>query len=266
MTLSFLIPTRDRHAALARTLASVVPAARRCGAAIVVCDQSPTPAPASADVRVLHRPDIAGLPAARNALLRATDAGLVCFLDDDVDVAGDLGERLLAHAAAEPACLGWGPVIETRSSSVRRLHRLAQLGVFHDPRRLLSRRCDRSSRALFGCCFAVRHQVALRVGFDARRGGYALGEDLDFFLRLGGPLRFCADLRVVHRRDGGGRDDATRRGLRKGAFLVWLARRHGGRNPATLLHLGLATAAAASGRGDEPAAWRGVIAGLSRGA
>ena len=87
-------------------------------------------------------------------------------------------------------------------------------------------------------------------------------EDLDFFLRLRAPLRFVRNLRAVHRRDGSDRADAFARGQAKGTFLVWLARHHGGQNPWTLLHLLLALFAAASGRGQEPASWRGVIAGL----
>src|SRR5207244_2378726 len=83
-----------------------------------------------------------GLPAARNVLLAASTAELVCFLDDDVDVGRDLGERLLICAASEPDLVGWGPVVEVRPPAVRRLHRLGQLGSLRDPRRLLARRCD----------------------------------------------------------------------------------------------------------------------------
>lgn len=267
-TLAFLIPTRDRHDSLRRTLETVVPAAARVGAEVLVCDQSATPFPAPPGVRVLHRRDLPGLPAARNALLAATAADVVCFLDDDTDLAPDFGERLRELAAREPELLGWGPVVETRPLLKRRLHRLGQLGVFHDPRRLLARRADRPTAVLFGCCFAVRRAAALGVGFDARRKGYALGEDLDFFLRLAAtarrpsPFRFAAGLRARHRRDGANRAEPRERGRAKAAFLVWLARRHGGRNPFTLLHLALALAAAAAGRGREPADGCGIWLGL----
>lgn len=260
--LAFLIPSRNRHTGLAHSLRTILPAAAAADAEVVVCDQSLTSFPAPAPVRVLHRPDLAGLPAARNALLRATDAEVVCFLDDDTDLAPDFALRVRELAANEPGMVAWGPVVEVRDARTRRLHRLAQHGIFRDPRRLTARRCDRPVRALFGCCFAVRRAAALRTGFDARRAGYALGEDLDFFLRLEGGVRFAAALRAVHRRDGGDRADPMARGRAKAQFLVWLARRHGGRDPATLLHLLLALAAAASGLGHERGAWRGVLAGV----
>lgn len=259
--LAFLIPTRDRHRSLARTLALVRRTAAD-GDEIIVCDQSAQPFPAEPPVRVLHRPDLPGLPAARNALLAAATAGIVCFLDDDTDLAPDFAARLRELAAAEPDVAGWGPVVEVRPRRIRRLHRLAQLGAMRDPRRLVGMRGDRPTRALFGCCFAVRRESAARTGFDARRPGYALGEDLDFFLRLDAPLRFARSLRAVHRRDGGDRADPVARGRAKGIFLRWLARARGGRNPLTPLHLGLALVAAASGRGEEPAAWRGVLSGV----
>jgi GT2 family glycosyltransferase len=261
---AFLIPTKNRHASLARTLRLVGRAALP-GDEILLCDQSPAPFSAEPGIRVLHRPDLDGLPAARNALLAAAAAPVACFLDDDTDLAPDFGARLRELAAREPESLGWGPVVEARPRRVRRLHRLAQLGVFHDPRRLLGGPCDRPTRALFGCCFAVRTAAARRVGFDARRPGYALGEDYDFFLRLGGPLRFSRALRAVHRRDGGDRADPGKRGRAKARLLLWLAHRHGGGNPATPAHLALALLAAASGRGEEPASLQGLLRGLLQG-
>jgi hypothetical protein len=268
LTLAFLIPTRDRHTCLARSLATVLPAARRVDAPVLVCDQSARPFAAQPGVQVLHRPDLPGLPAARNALLAATDADLVCFLDDDTDLAPDFATVLVRLAADEPGCAGWGPVVETRPLAVRRLHRLAHLGGFRDERRLLARRSDHPTTALFGCCFAVRRAAALAIGgFDARRDGYALGEDLDFCRRLsarGYRLRFCSALRAVHRRDGADRALPWRRGLAKGAFLVGWARRHGGPDPATPVHLGVALAAAAAGCGAEPAHPLGVLTAAAR--
>jgi GT2 family glycosyltransferase len=266
-TLAFLIPTKDRHGSLARWLPSVLRAAATVDAAVVLCDQSALAFAAPPGVRVLHRPGLGGLPAARNVLLRAVDAEVVCFLDDDSEIAGDFALRLRALADAEPRMLAWGPVVEARSAAIRRLHRLCQLGSLRDPRRLTAGPSDRPTAALFGCCFAVRRAAALAVGFDAGRPGYALGEDLDFFLRLRrrwGPrrVRFAHCLHASHHRDAAGRADPLARGRAKAAFLCWLARRHGGGNPATLVHLALALAAAAGGGGQEPGSWAGVLAGL----
>lgn len=230
------IPSKNRHAQLALSLRSLLPMAQRVAARVLVCDQSLQPF-AHPGVTVLHRPELAGLPAARNVLLHAADADVVLFLDDDTDVAADLGERMLALAAAEPDVVAWGPVVETRGSWARRLHRLLHLGCLRDARRLTTRRCDAPTRELFGCCFAVRRAAALAVGgFDARLPGYALGEDRDFCWRLqaaGFRLRFATGLRAHHRAVGGQRPPLLAR-LR---YLRWFASRHGRGNPATVLHL-----------------------------
>ena len=256
----FLIPTKNRHPALARTLALI----QRTRASVRLCDQSAAPFPGPPGM-VLHRPDVGGLPAARNVLLAASSADIVIFLDDDTDVAPDFIQALERCVAQWPDAAGWGPVLEARSARIRRLHRIVHLGCFHDPRRLTGARVDAPTSALFGACFAVRREMALAVGFDARRHGYALGEDLDFcrrisqFTEMAQPFRFCRDLKAHHRRDGANRADPVARGRAKAAFLIWWARRHGGRNPATLLHLLLALMVAGSGHGQEPGAFLGVL-------
>jgi GT2 family glycosyltransferase len=236
MKLALCIPSKNRHAQLTLSLRTLLPMARRAGAEVLVCDQSPQPF-AHPGVAVLHRPGLAGLPAARNVLLQATTADVVLFLDDDSDAAADLGERILALAAAEPAIAAWGPVVEARGRMARRLHRLLHLGCLRDARRLTTRRCDAPTRELFGCCFAVRRAAALAVGgFDARLPGYALGEDRDCCWRLhaaGFRLRFARELRAHHRAAGGQRPPLVAR-LR---YLRWFASRHGRGNPATVLHL-----------------------------
>ena len=260
--INLVIPTKNRHDSLELTL-------RRCKtltSPIHICDQSPVPFSHSG---TLHRPDLNGLPAARNVLLAASDADIVVLLDDDTDLAKDFVKNLLICIARWPDAAGWGPVLEVRPGRIRRLHRLIHLGCFHDPRRLTGARIDAPTSALFGACFAVRRDVALAVGFDERRPGYALGEDLDFCRRVAArvgqaqPFRFCRDLRAIHRCDGANRADPLKRGKAKGEFLVWMARRHGGRNPCTILHLLLALLVATLGQGREPGSARGVWRGVS---
>lgn len=258
MKIELAIPTKNRHDSLTRTLRL----ADATGASILICDQTSQP---FARPGTLHRPDLNGLPAARNALLVASTADFVVFIDDDTDLAADFVERLRECIVRWPNAAGWGPVLEVRPRVVRRIHRLVHLGCLHDPRRLTGARSDQPTTALFGACFAVRRAEALAVGFDARRPGYALGEDLDFCKRLaaGREFRFCRDLRVIHRCDGTNRAEPLKRGKAKGEFLVWMARRHGGRNPCTILHLLLAVLVAALGQGREPGSARGVWRGVS---
>ena len=240
LRVSLAIPTRNRAHEIGLSLPLLL---RSAGVrAVIVCDQSPTPV-TNPKVLVLHRPNLPGLPAARNVLLHATTADVVLFLDDDTDVAPDLARRIEALAATEPHIAAWGPVVEARGLWPRRLHRLLHLGCVRDGRRLTTGRCDREVRELFGCCFAVRRSAALAIaGFDARLPGYALGEDRDFCWRLheaGFRLRFAKDLRAHHRAVGGQRPSLSAR-LH---YLRWFASRHGRGNPATVLHVLLAAAA-----------------------
>ncbi|MDA3961959.1 MAG: glycosyltransferase [Planctomycetota bacterium] len=255
--IAILIASRGRHSELAQ---------HRWPASspTLICDQSPAPFETDA-AQVLHRPDLSGLPAARNVLLHASDTEWVVFLDDDAEPAADFLEQLEGCIASDPKVVAWGPVVETRGRWLRRAHRLLQLGTMRDPRRLTAGPADLPTRALFGCCFAVRRDVALHTGFDERRHGYALGEDLDFFLRLPGRKRFAQNLRCVHHESDAGRASPSERGHAKTAFLRWIARRHGGRNPATLLHLTLASVAAlcAGTQAREYATVSGIYCGLT---
>lgn len=263
-SLAFLIPTRQRHAALRRSLRSIAAAASACGAEILIYDQSPQAFADPGPWRVWHDPTCPGLPAARNRLLALSHHDLLCFCDDDIDLGPDTGEILRRLAAAEPACVAWGPVVETRPRALQRLHRLGQLGALRDPRRLLHHRCDAATPLLFGCCFAVRGAAARACGFDARRRAYALGEDADFFHRLPGHKRFVRALRVIHREEHAQRAD---RAARTRARLDWYqhcARRFGRHNPASLLHLGLALPLTAVSLGHEAGSFNALLAGLFR--
>lgn len=264
-SLDFLIPTKNRCESLLRTLQSVSRSARQADAGILICDQSASPIllPHNLPARILHRPDLAGLPAARNVLLQASKADVVCFLDDDVDLASDFGLVLKRLAELEPEMAAWGPVVETRGIWARRLHRLAQHGAQRDARRLVSHRVDRETSALFGCAFAVRREKALNIhGFDARMFGYGLGEDLDFFRRFApNRIRFAAELKCIHRLDVRQRADSFKRGILKARLALRLAR-HSQGDPCAPIHLALALAAAASGAGREPASPLGVVAGF----
>lgn len=263
------IPSKDRHDSLNKTLSSAL----ACKVPILICDQSDEPYQPDTEqdsgqlVKVYHRPLIRSLPAARNMLLEASTAfDLVIFIDDDSDLAPSFVTICQQLAAEKPDCPAWGPVIEQRSRWQQRLSRLSQWGCFRDERRLTSGPNERQSRALFGCAFVVRRAAAQAIGgFDTSRLGYALGEDFDFFLRLSqrwGRSGFSKDLHAVHREDGTNRASPLNRGAAKARYWVFLARRHGGGNPATLLHLGLALCGAASGLGREPGAALGVLKGL----
>ncbi len=254
-----VIPTKNRHRELARSLFTVVPAARAAGASVRICDQSPAPFPVPAwcidVVTVDHRPDLRGLPAARNALIRAVRAEVLLFLDDDTDLARDAVVAVRDAAAREPALAGWGPVCEVRPHRVRRPYRLLRLGAFRDVRRLTGAASDAPTRELYGCCCAFRRSALLAVrGFDARLPGYALGEDQDCCRRLvaaGFRLRFLRACRAWHRREGANRADPWKGLVNTWRWSRWWAARHGRGEPLTPVHrlFAMLGALAAAGRG-----------------
>src|SRR5690349_9916448 len=80
-----VVPTRDRHARLAATLAGVL-RQRDVDLEVVVVDEaSSPPVGASADprVRVLRHDEPQGVARARNAGLSAAQGAWVAFCDDD---------------------------------------------------------------------------------------------------------------------------------------------------------------------------------------
>ncbi|MFM2089755.1 MAG: hypothetical protein RLZZ127_244 [Planctomycetota bacterium] len=246
--IAVVIPTKNRHRELARSLLTVVPAARAAGARVRICDQSPVPFPVPAwcadTVAVDHRPDLRGLPAARNALIAAVAAEVLVFLDDDTDLARDAVVAVRDAAAREPAIAGWGPVCEVRPRRQRRFYRLLRLGAFRDARRLTGARTDAATPELFGCACAFRRSALLAVrGFDARLPGYALGEDQDCGRRLvaaGFRLRFLRGCRAWHRREGANRADPWKGLVNTWRWSRWWAARHGRGEPLTPLHRALA--------------------------
>jgi hypothetical protein len=97
-----VIPTRDRAAYLDVALGSVAPQATAAGAELVVVDDGPDPrtqaVAARHGARYLHHDAPRGLNAARNTAIAATDADLLCFVDDDVEVRAGWLDALFAAA------------------------------------------------------------------------------------------------------------------------------------------------------------------------
>jgi glycosyltransferase involved in cell wall biosynthesis len=107
---SVVIPTRNRRALLARTLASVL-AQKGVELAVVIVDEASTDGTAEAlasvadpRISVVHHPVPRGVAAARNAGLEHVETEWVAFVDDDdLWAPGKLAAQLEALAAS-PAC------------------------------------------------------------------------------------------------------------------------------------------------------------------
>jgi GT2 family glycosyltransferase len=213
------IPTQRRASYLEVALASVVPQARAAAVEVLVVDDGPDEATRAAaqrhGARYLAHDAPRGLNAARNTALAATEADLVCFVDDDVEVRPGWLEALLTAAAACPDDVGvlTGP-IHARFED----HRFRTCGREGPPVTFLDlgprdRDCDHA----WGANMAVRRSAVERAGaFDETRELY--GDEQEWQARVkaaGGRIRYIAAAALDHRRAG---DDARLRPLCRAAY------------------------------------------------
>ena len=219
MRAAVAIPTQDRASYLEVALASVMAQARAAGAEVLVVDDGPTEATRAAaerhGARYVRHDAPRGLNAARNSALDATDAELVCFVDDDVEVRPGWLDALLAAADACPDEVGVlaGP-IHARFEG----HRFRICGREGPPVTFLDlgpddRDCDHA----WGANMAVRRSAVQRAGpFDETRELY--GDEQEWQARVkaaGGRIRYVAGAALDHRRVG---DDARLRALCHAAY------------------------------------------------
>jgi GT2 family glycosyltransferase len=219
MRAAVAIPTQDRASYLEVALASVLAQARAAGADVLVVDDGPDEATrATAErhgARYVRHDAPRGLNAARNSALAATDAELVCFLDDDVEVCADWLDALLAAAEVcpEDVAVLTGP-IHARFEG----HRFRTCGREGPPVTFLDlgpedRDCDHA----WGANMAVRRSAVQRAGpFDETRELY--GDEQEWQARVkaaGGRIRYVAGAALDHRRAG---DDARLRALCRAAY------------------------------------------------
>lgn len=213
------IPTQRRAAYLEVALASVVPQARAAGAEVLVVDDGPDPdteaAAARHGARYLAHEAPRGLNAARNTALVATEAELVCFVDDDVAVRAGWLDALLqaAEACPDEVAVLTGP-IHARFEG----HRFRTCGREGPPVTFLDLGAeDRDCDHAWGANMAVRRSAIARAGsFDESRELY--GDEQEWQARVkaaGGRIRYVAAAALDHRRAGA---DATLRALARAAY------------------------------------------------
>jgi GT2 family glycosyltransferase len=221
-----VIPTQRRAPYLEVALASIVPQARAAEAEVLVVDDGPDEATRAVaerhGARYLRHDAPRGLNAARNTALQGTDAALVCFVDDDVEVRPGWLAALLGAAAACPDEVGvlTGP-IHPRFED----HRLRTCGREGPPITSLELgAADRDCDHAWGANMAVRRSAVQRAGaFDEARELY--GDEQEWQARVkaaGGRIRYVAGAALDHRRAG---DDARLRSLCHAAYRRGLASR-----------------------------------------
>ena len=215
--MSVVIPTKDRGGDLSQTLECVM-AQTRLPDELIIVDQSRTDDArerlAKFDVHNLTHirdTEIKGLPMARNVGFEASSGDLVCFLDDDVTLAPSYLAEMERGFGLFPEWAGLtGRLTEEGRGGVRRGLKAALFRhrFLRDRRHVLaSLKTARAMRLLPGCAFCLRREVLERFRFDEDLEGYALGEDVDFFLRAGKVFSFGAvpSAKAHHRRSGVGR-------------------------------------------------------------
>lgn len=212
------IPTQRRAAYLDVALASVAPQARALGAELLVVDDGPddeTRATAARHgARYAAHDAPRGLNAARNTALAATDADLVCFLDDDVRVDDGWLDALTTAATELPDEVGCltGP-IRARFEG----HRFRTCGREGPPVTHLDLGPhDTDAPHAWGANMAVRRSAVERVGPFAEHH-QLYGDEQEWQARLtaaGGRIRYVARAGLDHRRAG---DDARLRALCRAA-------------------------------------------------
>lgn len=224
------IATRNRPAILAETIAELA-RQTRAPDAILICHVGPE------DVGELPavRPDItfltttAGLPRQRNAILDATDADILLFLDDDFLAAPDYLAVLEAVMQAHPDCVvATGTVIADGAKGP---------GITPEQgRALLAADAPPTDRLAvtphfngYGCNMAVRMRVARALGIrvDEALPLYAWYEDIDFTRALGryGTILRLGGARGVHLGVKQARTPGLRLGYSQVANPVYLARK-----------------------------------------
>ncbi len=226
MKAAVAIPTQRRAPYLEVALASIIPQAHAVGAEVLVVDDGPDEATRAAaerhGARYLPHASPRGLNAARNTALQATDARLVCFVDDDVEVRPGWLDALLAAATACPdeVAVLTGP-IHARFEG----HRFRSCGREGPPITFLDLGpADRDCDHAWGANMAVRRSAIERAGaFDEARELY--GDEQEWQARVkaaGGRIRYVAGAALDHRRAG---DDARLRSLCHAAYRRGLASR-----------------------------------------
>ncbi len=199
LSLSVLIPTKNRPSELLACLRSAVTQDRR-PQEIVIVDQSPHPSgPAVAGVvepcgirlRYEHAPALAGLTHARNRAVDLSHGDVVLFLDDDVELSpGYLREIMRVFEADHDRRIGGaGGLIVNLPDSLSRLQRIRSwlfyrgpFGVERDTLafHLYPGTQPRRAMRLHGGDLALRREVFASFRFDEGYSGYSFGEDRDF--------------------------------------------------------------------------------------
>ena len=295
MTISTVIPTRNRPQDLLRAVESVV-GQRRLPDELVIVDQSADDSSrqgvmdyfgrtcTTIKLVYIHDARVRGLVEAKARGVQESSGAVISFLEDDVVLRPEYFSRLEQGFIAHPEMLGCSGVVTwaaVQGPAYRWFFKLFHRGIFHDPRVDLHGYCEDvgggrliPSRYLSGGLSAYRREVFERVRFDTVNDFFML-EDIEFSTRAAkvlGDRHFYINTAVCleHRMSPVNRERSGPRWERKLREYVCFYKKHR-EEPWARLHLiwllvGLGLEAVfASLRILSPGPFLGAVRGLIRG-
>jgi glycosyltransferase involved in cell wall biosynthesis len=217
MKVAVIVCTRNRAYAILKCLQSIQEAIAHAGpvdAEIIVVDNGSTDETATTikkwassctcPVQLLSEPE-RGLSRARNRALRATQADLLAFTDDDCRLSKDYILQLLRHDAGDTDLVLRGGRVELGEPGDLPITINTSDTLMRWSLRENSARHDRLSGPISGCNMAMRRALVERLGaFDERLGAGAnipSAEDADYNFRAylaGATLEYVPDMTVFH--------------------------------------------------------------------
>lgn len=248
LTHELLLCTRNRSAFVRECLAHVL-ASTDLPDRIVVVDSSDDKATEQVCREVAASPGCPpleyhrhapGLTAQRNAALRLAHADIVHFIDDDSMVEPDYFEQILAAFTLQGSrVVGVGGILKEDHWLTKSRRRTREFfGLAGAPgtvtRAAANIPIDPSITTSGPAAWLMGGSMSFRTGpardtmFDESLMGYALGEDLDFTLRIRrlGDLWTTRDAVIDHRTAPGGRPDAQLRARQEVLLRDLLLRRN----------------------------------------
>lgn len=201
LSVSAIIPTRDRPVDLRRAVESIL-CQTRLPDEIVVVDQSVgdeskhmvlglVGSMDSLTLTYIHDSTIPGLVAAKEVGVKKSSGDVVLFLEDDILLEKDFIEQMVEPFTTDDGILGACGVIVQVPNAGRWYYQLFHLfhrGIFEDNRVGIFGNPDAwvtklvRSRCLSGGMTAYRREIFSRVPFDVKNGFFIL-EDVDFSTR-----------------------------------------------------------------------------------
>ena len=217
LTVSVIIPTKNRPLDLARTIETLVVQTVK-PLELVIVDQSTEKSfdrPLAFPIHYIHDPGLSGLTAARNSSMRVARGDIWLFLDDDVLLEPNFIEEILKSYG--PGVTGVSGIITNYSPplKLRLWEAIFETGPFHDERQTIYRKAGRLGGAKpirvrqFGGGLMSFLASAIRDHrFDPNLTGASPGEDIDFCAGLpkGSVLLIAPSARLIHNRSPESRD------------------------------------------------------------